>query len=319
METGKNLKLIIQIPCLNEEETLPQTIRDIPKNIPGISKIELLVIDDGSTDRTVEVAKKCGVHHIVSFTGHRGLARAFSAGIDQSLALKADIIVNTDADNQYKGSDIAKLVQPILEGKADMVIGTRNIHEHKEFSFTKKQLQKLGSWVVRKLSGTKIKDTTSGFRAYNRDAAIRMNVVTDYSYTLETLIQAGRTGITLGQVPIDTNPTTRKSRLFKSIWQYIKRSVWTILRVYTIYQPLRVFFSLGFVIFFIGILIGCRFIYFYLLGNGTGHVQSLILAAVLLLLGFQIFVLGLLANLMSANRFLIENILMRAKKEEFSR
>lgn len=316
MESKKDLKLIIQIPCLNEEKVLPLTIRDIPKEIPGISRVEILVINDGSSDRTVEVARECGVEHIVNFTNHKGLARAFAVGLDTCLALGADIIVNTDADNQYKGSDIPKLIQPILKNKADMVIGTRNIREHKEFSYVKKQLQKLGSWVVRKLSDTKIKDTTSGFRAYNVNAAVKINVMTDYSYTLETIIQAGRTGIALGQVPIETNPKTRESRLFKNIWQYIKRSIWTILRVYTIYQPLRVFFTLGFGIFFAGFLTGCRFLYFYLLGNGDGHIQSLILAAILIILGFQIFVLGLLANMISANRFLVENISMKIRKKE---
>lgn len=319
MEQRKDLKLIVQIPCLNEEGTLPETVRDIPRNIPGIAKVEVLIIDDGSTDRTVEVAKECGVEHVVRFTRHRGLARAFSAGLDTCLKLNADIIVNTDADNQYKGEGISKLVQPILEGNADMVIGVRNIREHKEFSFVKKQLQKLGSLVVRKLSGTKIKDTTSGFRAYNVNAATRMNVMTDYSYTLETIIQAGRTGIALEQVSIDINPKTRESRLFKSMWQYVKRSVWTIVRVYTIYQPLQVFFTLGSIIFFAGFLLGSRFLYFCLMGDGSGHIQSLILSAVLLILGFQVFVLGLLANLISANRFLVESVLMKAKKREFVR
>jgi len=226
-----DLKLIVQIPCWNEEKTLPQTIRDIPRKIPGITMVEILIIDDGSTDNTIAVAKECGVEHIVHFANHKGLAKAFAAGIEACLKFGADVIVNTDADNQYNGADIPKLIQPILNRSAEMVIGTRNIHEHKEFPYIKKQLQKLGSWVVMKLSGTKIKDATSGFRAYNKNAAVRINVMTEYSYTLETIIQAGRTGVTLSQVPIRVNPKTRESRLFKNIWQYLKRSIWTILRV----------------------------------------------------------------------------------------
>jgi len=316
MKNKKDLTLIVQIPCLNEEAVLPQTIKDIPRSIPGISRVELLVIDDGSTDNTVEVAKKCGVDHIVQFTNNKGLARAFDAGLEECLRLGADIIVNTDADNQYRGDDIPVLIQPILDGKSDMVVGTRNIREHKEFSLIKKQLQKLGSWVVCKLSGTKLKDTTSGFRAYNVHAAVRMNVMTNYSYTLETIIQAGRIGIAIGQVPIRVNPKTRESRLFRSMWQYIKRSISTLLRVYTVYRPLTVFFSLGSVIFLAGFALGCRFLYFYLTGNGAGKIQSLILSATLIMLGSQILVIGLLANLISANKFLMEKVLVKIKEKE---
>jgi len=317
MGTNKSLKLIIQIPCWNEEERLAQTLRDIPKEINGIREIETLVIDDGSTDRTVEIAKECKVNHIVGFSNHKGLARTFAAGIETSLKLGADIIVNTDADNQYNSKDMPKLIQPILSNKADMVIGIRDIDGQKHFSLIKKILQKIGSWVVRKLSGTEIKDTTSGFRAYTSDAAVKINVISNYSYTLETIIQAGRTGATIAQVPITTNTKTRKSKLFKNTWQYILYSIATILKAYTIYQPLKIFFSLGITIFAIGFLIGCRYLYFFLTGTGAGgHIQSLILASILIILGFQISILGLLANLISANRFLIENILVKTKDKE---
>ncbi|OQX53336.1 MAG: glycosyl transferase [Candidatus Omnitrophica bacterium 4484_213] len=313
------MKLIVQIPCWNEEKVLAQTIQDIPKEIPGIARVEILIIDDGSSDNTVNVAKECGVEYIVRLTNHRGLAKAFATGIDNCLRMGADIIVNTDADNQYKGADIPKLIQPILNGRADVVIGVRNIHEQKEFTPIKKKMQKLGSWVVRKLSGTDIKDVTSGFRAYSADAAIKINIISEYSYTLETIIQAGRIGIAFSQVPIKTNAKTRESRLFKNTCHYILRSIATIVKVYTIYRPLRVFWTLGFVIFFIGFLIGLRFLYFFLAGNSTGHVQSLILASILIILGFQMFVVGLVANIISANRFLIENILIKIKKIELQR
>jgi len=314
MEYKKDLKLIIQIPCWNEEKVLSRTIRDIPKEITGIAKIEILIIDDGSIDNTVNVAKECGAKHIVKFTNHRGLAKAFAAGIDASLKLDPDIIVHTDADNQYKGADIPKLIQPILDGKADMVIGVRNISKQKEFSLIKKKMQKLGSWVVRKLSGINIKDATSGFRAYSADAAIKINIMSEYSYTLESIIQAGKAGIAFLQVPIETNAKTRESRLFKNMWHYVFYSIATIIKVYVIYQPLRVFFTLGFIIFFAGFLIGLRFLYFFLIGNGGGHIQSLILTAILLILSFQMFVLGLVTNIISANRFLAENILVKVKK-----
>lgn len=316
MDIMKNIKLVVQVPCLNEEKTLPLTLQRIPRNIPGVSKVEILIIDDGSTDRTIEIANASGVDHVVRFANHKGLARAFAAGLEKCVELGADIIVNTDADNQYEGGDIPKLIEPILKGEADIVVGVRNIRQHQEFSFAKKQLQKLGSWVVRKLSGTKIKDATSGFRAYSREAAIRMNVLSDYSYTLETIIQAGRMDMAISQVPIRTNPKTRESRLFKNVFYYIKRSVATMLKVYIVYQPLKVFFSIGSLVFFSGLLIGCRFLYFFLMGQRAGHIQSLILASILIMLGFQIFVLGLLAHLISANRFLSENILLKVKRIE---
>jgi len=319
MHTNSPLKLIVQIPCLNEEKTLPLTIADIPRQIPGIGVVEILVIDDGSTDRTGEVARQCGVEHIVKLTNNKGLAQAFSRGIDECLRLGADIIVNTDADNQYCGKDIPLLIGPILAGKADMVIGIRDINGHPEFSWLKKMLQKIGSLIVRKLSGTKIQDTTSGFRAYNAHAAAQLNVMTHYSYTLETLIQSGKLGIAIEQVAIRTNPKTRESRLFKDMWQYIKQSVMTIMRVYMIYQPLNVFLTLGLLVFTSGFLIGCRFLYYYLVGAGGGKIQSLILAAVLVMLGVQILVLGIVANLIAANRFILEKILVKIRELEFKK
>lgn len=310
------MKLIVQIPCLNEEKTLPITVRDIPRKIEGIDKVEILIIDDGSTDRTVEVAKEIGVDHIVRFRNRKGLARAFMSGIDASLKLGADIIVNTDGDNQYKGEDIPKLIKPILDGKADFVMGERNIDSNPDFSPIKKRLQRLGSWVVRQFSETDIPDTTSGFRAYSREAALNINVVSPYTYTLETIIQAGKKHMAITSVPIGTNRKLRESRLFSSIFQYIERSITTIIRMYTMYQPLRVFFYVGTTIFSIGFLIGLRFLYFYLTGSGAGHVQSLILSAVLLILGFQLFMMGLIGDIISSNRRLIEDILYRVKKAE---
>ncbi|RKY38858.1 MAG: glycosyltransferase family 2 protein [Candidatus Omnitrophota bacterium] len=310
------MKLIVQIPCWNEEEVLAQTIEDIPRRIPGVAKVEILIIDDGSTDGTIKVAERCGVEHIVRLRGHKGLAKAFAIGIETALRLGADIIVNTDADNQYKGEDIVNLIQPILEKRADVVIGVRDIHKQKEFGWIKKKMQKIGSWVVRRLSGTDIQDVTSGFRAYTAEAATKINVISEYSYTLETIIQGERVGLVFAQVPVRTNAKRRESRLFKNIWYYILRSIATIAKVYTIYRPLRVFFSSGFAMFFLGFLIGLRYLYFFLMGNGKGHVQSLILSSILIILGFQMFVVGLLANIISANRFLIENILRKVRKME---
>ncbi len=312
------MKLIIQIPCLNEEESLPKTLQDLPKQIPGISSIEILIIDDGSTDRTVAVAKQYGAHHIVHFTKQRGLARAFGAGLDASLKAGADIIVNTDADNQYKGEDIARLVHPILQGKADMVIGNRDIENVEQFSWLKKRLQRLGTKVVRHLSGTNIADATTGFRAYSREAAMKLNIISEYTYTLESLIQAEHKNLAIANITISTNRVERKSRLFRSIPEYIKRSVMTIVRIYSMFNPFKLFVTMGSFVIMIGMLIGCRFLFYYLMGQGGGKIQSLILAAALFIIGFQILIIGLVADLISANRRLIEDALLRIKKIELS-
>ena len=310
------MKLIIQIPCFNEEETLPCTINDLPKKIEGIDEIEYLIINDGSIDDTVRVAHDLGVHHIVSFPNNRGLARGFMAGIDACLRLGADIIVNTDGDNQYKGDNIEKLIQPILKGEADVVVGDRQVDQVKHFSLMKKILQKLGSRVVRLAAGCNIIDTTSGFRAYSRDAAMKLNVISDYSYTLETLIDAGRKRMAIKCVPVEVNEPTRKSRLFKSVLSYINKSASTIIRTYAMYKPLKVFLTLGLVSFSIGFIIGLRFLYFYFIGQGAGHVQSLILAAILIIISFQMAVFGILADAISANRLINDEILYRLKKLE---
>ena len=311
------MKLIIQIPCYNEEETLPVTLEYLPKKLKGIDTIEVLIVDDGSSDRTVEVARKEGVHHIVKMTNHKGLAEVFLNGLDASLRLGADIIVNTDADNQYFGEDIQKLVDPILAGEADMVIGTRNIKDIEHFSFIKKRLQSLGSWVVRQLSGTRVPDTTSGFRAFSREAALRLNVVSKFTYTLETVIQAGKKNIALTHVPVRTNKQLRKSRLFSSIPAYLKRSIFTMTRIYALYEPLKIFLWVGGILFGAGFLISLRYLYFYFQKSG-GHIQSLILAAVLMIVGFQVGMIGLLSDIISANRRLIEETLYRIKKIELS-
>ncbi len=312
------MKLIIQIPCLNEEETLPKTIGSLPKAIAGVDEIETLIIDDGSTDRTVEVARELGVNHIVRHTNNKGLAEAFMSGIDACLKLNADIIVNTDGDNQYRGEDIAPLIQPILEGKADMVVGDRQVNGIPHFSPLKKRLQTLGSWVVRHVSDTEVPDTTSGFRAFSREAALRMNVVSRFTYTLETIIQAGKSNVAITHVPVGTNPKLRESRLFRSIPGYLKRSAATIFRIYTMYEPLKTFSLIGAAVFGVGFLISLRFVYYYLTGNGGGHIQSLILSAVLMLIGFQVGMIGLLADLIRANRRLIEDVQYRVKKMEIT-
>ena len=312
------MKLIIQIPCLNEEATLAHTVADLPTSIPGIDTIEVLVIDDGSTDRTVEVAREAGVHHVVRFTRNKGLARAFMAGLDASLQLGADIIVNTDADNQYCGAGIAALVKPILDQEADMVIGSRPIEEIAHFGFLKKRLQRLGSWVIRKVSRTSVPDATSGFRAYSREAALRMNVLNDFTYTLETIIQAGQSNIHVAHVPIQVNPPTRKSRLFRGTGQYVKRSALTIFRIFMVYKSLRVFALIGGLVFALGVLVGLRFVYVYVFHPhaSRGMIQSLILAAVLLIIGFQVMVMGFIADLIAANRKLIQDTLFRVRQLE---
>ncbi len=309
-------KLIIQIPCLNEAQTLPATLRDLPRRVPGIDLVEVLVVDDGSSDDTVTVAEACGVDHVVRLRRRKGLAAAFAAGIDAALKLGADYIVNTDGDNQYAGGDIPALLAPLLAGQADMVIGDRNIQSLGHLSLTRKRLQQMGSWVVRQVSNTEVPDTTSGFRAYTREAALRMTIVSEFSYTLESIIQAGKKRFAIAHVPIRTNARTRDSRLFSSVWTYIKASAATIVRIYAMYEPLKVFTSIGLVIFAAGLAISGRFLYYYVTGTGLGHLQSLILSAILMIVGFQVALIGLVADVISANRKLLEDLLYRVRKIE---
>lgn len=307
------MKLIIQIPCYNEAETLEITLNDLPKHIDGIDTIEYLIINDGSQDNTVEVARNWGVHHVVSFNRNKGLAKGFIAGLDACCKLGADIIVNTDADNQYSGADIETIVRPILEGRADIVIGERPIDEIEHFSPLKKKLQHLGSWVVQKASHTKIPDAPSGFRAYSREAAMRMNVINEYTYTLETIVQAGRNRMAIMSVPIHTNPELRKSRLFSSMFGYVKKSMVTIIRAFMMYRPMKFFMTIGVLFMLAGTAIGARFLYFYFNGAGTGHVQSLILACMMIIIGVQTAIVGLQGDIIAANRKLLEDIQYRVK------
>jgi glycosyltransferase involved in cell wall biosynthesis len=309
-------KLIIQIPCFNEEETLPTTLADLPRRLEGIDVLEWLVIDDGSTDDTVAVALAHGVDHVVRIPQNRGLAVGFMAGIDACLRLGADIIVNTDADNQYRASDIPKLVAPILAGEAEIVVGARPIADIPHFSIIKKSLQKLGSWAVRKASGTDIPDAPSGFRAMTRSAAMRLNVLSGYTYTLETIIQAGRKGMAITSVPIGVNGDLRPSRLVKSIGSYVRRSIFTIVRIFMTYKPTQFFLTPGVVLFLAGTVVGARFVWFYAVGQGAGHIQSVILAAVLLIIGFQLMLFGLLAELQGVNRQLLEDVQWRVRRME---
>jgi glycosyltransferase involved in cell wall biosynthesis len=311
-------KLIIQSPCLNEADTLPVTLADLPRQVPGVDVIEFLVIDDGSTDGTAEVARAHGAHHVVRFRRRKGLAAAFMTGIDACLKLGADFIVNTDGDNQYSAKDVGTLLEPLLSGEADIVIGDRNIQAVKQMSAMRKRLQFLGSWVVRQVSNTRVPDTTSGFRAYTRDAALRLTIVSEFSYTLESIIQAGKKRMAIAHVPIATNPQTRDSRLFGSTWTYVKASAATIVRIYTMYEPMKVFTSIGAMLFLGGAGISVRFLYFYFTGTGRGHLQSLILAAVLLIVGFQIALIGLVADVISGNRKLIEDLLYRVRGVELT-
>ena len=302
------MKLIIQIPCLNEEEVLPETLTALPRQVPGFDVVEWLVIDDGSKDATVKVARRHGVDHIVSHKRTKGLARAFMTGLNECLRVGADVIVNTDGDNQYVAADIPKLVAPIVNSEADIVVGARPIDTHKEFSATKRFLQKLGSAVVRQVSHTGVADTTSGFRAFSRDAAQRVMVFNEYTYTLETIIQAGHRKLMITSVPVRVNRVTRPSRLFTSIPSYIRQSLITIVRIYVIYRPFHFFGMIGLVFILSGAAIGLRFIYHYLVGDGTGHIQSLILMSVLLGVGFQTVLVAFMADLFAANRKILEEI-----------
>lgn len=313
------MKLMIQIPCLNEEETLPATLADLPRDLDGIDEIELLVIDDGSTDRTVEVARENGVHHIVRLPNHKGLAAGFQAGLDACLKLGADIVVNTDADNQYSGADIGRLVAPILAGEADIVVGDRQVASIEHFSGSKKALQHLGSWVVRRLSGTEIADTTSGFRAYDREAALGLLVVDNFTYTLESLIQAGKMLVAVDQVEIRTNPQTRESRLFASTGAYVRRNAISILRIYARYEPLRVFATAGLVVGLLALAAWIPFLADWILnGDSSGHVQSLILGAVLFIAAVQLFALGVIGDLLAGQRVMTQRVFERVRRVELA-
>jgi glycosyltransferase involved in cell wall biosynthesis len=313
------MKLIIQIPCLNEEATLAATIADLPRQVEGIDEIELLVVDDGSTDRTVDVARENGVEHIVRLTNNKGLAAAFQAGLDACLKLGADIVVNTDADNQYRGADVPKLVAPILAGAADMVVGDRQVAGIEQFSGQKKALQRIGSWVVRKLSGTAIADTTSGFRAYNREAALGLLVVDNFTYTLESLIQAGKMLVAVEQVEIGVNPQTRESRLFRSTGAYVRRNGLSILRIYARYEPLRVFASAGLVVALLALAAWMPFLLDWILnGDSSGHIQSLILGAVLFIAALQLLALGVIGDLLAGQRVMTQRVFERVRRVELA-
>lgn len=309
------MKLVIQIPCLNEEATLPATLADLPRALPGVDTIEFLVIDDGSSDATSDVARRLGVHRVVRFPATRGLARAFERGLRESLAMGADIVVNTDADNQYHGGDIGSLIRPVIEGRADMVVGCRPIDQIEHFSPLKKALQKLGSGVVRRLAHTDVPDATSGFRAYSREAALRLTVVTNFTYTLETLIQASQKNISLTHVPIRTNAKTRESRLFRGMGAYIQRSLGTMLRVYVMYQPLKFFLTLSGAFLAGSFVLFARFAWFWLSSNGQpGHVQSVIVAGALAVIAFLLAALGVISDLIAMNRRLLEEVVFNTRQ-----
>ena len=311
------MKLIIQIPCYNEAETLEIALNELPKHIEGIDKIEYLIINDGSKDNTVEVAKRWGVHYIVNFKKNRGLAKGFMAGLDACLSNGADIIVNTDADNQYNGQDIEKLVRPIIDGKADIVIGDRPIDSTEHFSPLKKKLQHFGSWVVRVASNTDIPDAPSGFRAMSREAAMRINVTNEYTYTLETIVQAGREKIPMTHVAINTNDELRPSRLFSSMFGYIRKSMVTIVRAYIMYKPLKFFLLVGMIPFTGGLILSIRYLVMFITMNASGHIQSLILACILLLMGYITFMVGFMADIQAKNRMLLEDIQYHVRKIDY--
>jgi glycosyltransferase involved in cell wall biosynthesis len=308
-----NMKLIIQIPCFNEAETLAVTLKALPRQVEGFDGVEWLIINDGSKDATLQVVKAGGVDHVVSFTKNQGLARAFMAGIDACLKLGADVIVNTDADNQYNAADIPLLTRPILDKKADLVVGARPISEMQHYSLIKRQLQKLGSWVVRRASKTDIPDAPSGFRAMSREAALRLNVFNDYTYTLETLIQAGQKNMAIASVPVRVNEELRPSRLVKSLSSYVRKSIVTIVRMFVVYRPFHFFAAIGVLLFSAGFAIGLRFLYYYFRDGGAGHVQSLIFASVLLSMGFQTMLVAFLADLLAVNRRLMEDVQFRQR------
>lgn len=313
------MKLVIQIPCYNEEKSLPITLNDLPKHIDGIDEIEVLIIDDGSKDRTVEVAKELGVNNFVEMPHNSGLAKAFVAGINKALEIGADIVVNTDADNQYCAADIEKLVKPILAGEADIVIGSRPVSEIEHFSPLKKLLQKLGSGVMRLISSTEVEDAPSGFRAFSRNAAMQLNVFDNYTYTLETIIQAKAKGLILKCVPIRVNPDLRKSKLVRNMFDYIRRSMFTMIRMFIIYRPFRFFAILAGMFFLVGSLIGLRFLYYFVFESGAGHIQSLILAAILIITGVQVGVIAVLSELLSINRKILEDIQKRLKLQDLQK
>lgn len=313
------MKLIIQIPCYNEEMTLAATIESLPRQLFGFDEVEVLVIDDGSTDRTAEVATELHVEHLVSHSRNRGLARAFATGLRTAIALGADVVVNTDGDNQYRGEDIATLLEPILAGEADMVVGDRRVNSIKHFSWMKKLLQRFGSWVVRWTSGTAVADATSGFRAISRETAYHLMVFSSYTYTLETIIQAGKKGLTVVSVPVTTNEMLRESRLIRSTWNYVARSAVTILRIFLMYEPLRVFTWFSMVPLLAGLGLFGRYLIFFLAGEGSGHIQSFIAASVLVLLSFQVFLLGLLADLIGRNRRILEETHYLQLSSQFAR
>jgi glycosyltransferase involved in cell wall biosynthesis len=310
------MKLIVQIPAYNEEKTIAQTLRDIPKRVDGFTAVETLVIDDGSSDKTAEAARKAGATHLVQLRNHRGLSAAFVAGIDAALRLGADVIVNTDADNQYAAADIAKLVAPIVRGSAEVVIGDREVSKSPHMSGLKKSLQRLGSWTVGKASGVSVADVTSGFRAFSREAAMQINVFNPFTYTLETIIQSGNRNLGVQTVAVKTNAPTRESRLYRGVGTYLRKSIATIFRIYTLYKPLKTFFAIGSLLMLAGLVLGARFIWAFANGDRAGHIQSLILCAVFLVTGFQTWLIALLADLIAVNRRLSEDVLIRVKKLE---